>query len=306
MPDSKLDPIITVDVNAAVKDSKVTAKVEAKPAPVVPVPATHPAPVVQTPVVATPAQPQPMAVVPAAVAPKKKQKLKLPKEKKADKQVKVKVKVKQKDPKAKPKEKRDSYLHLGDYSLHVRPDSAYSHLYRVLAQEIGFESVCKQLEAFDSNDEKACTALLRSIFADRNHVEKTLRVDPQFVAYSKAKTERIKEQVSRGIAEAKRVIKNERRFKNGMWYGNIREMISVCCGSTSPEADNRNVKKYSNAKVAFRQFPRVSRGSGKVILSMYPSKYAPKVNRAIKVVFGDEKKDGFGDYLETKMKQVFG
>lgn len=319
MPDSKLTPVITVDVNAAVKsaaDSKaITAKVQpaeekASDQPTAPVsdPTTPVAPV--TAVVVAPKK----KVAKAKVKPKPKAKAK-PKTKA---KVKPKAKVKAKKatvkspkavrvPKTTPKAKTEgSYLHFGEYSIHVRKDSAYSHVYRILAQESKFDSTCQLLEAFDSNDEKACVQLLRGIFIERDLFEKKLRADEQFVAYCKNKTDRIKEQASRGIAEAKALLKNEKRFSNGIWCGNIREMLSVCCGSMSPEADNRNMKKYANAKVSFRQFPRISKGHGKVYLSMFPSKYALKVNKAIKIVFGDEKRAGFADYLETKLKQVFG
>jgi hypothetical protein len=299
MPESKLDPVITVDVTAAVKESKVTAKVDPKTVATHLTQPTQPAlpPVVQPEVSKTTA-----IVSSPVVEPKKK----IAKPSKVVKAQKAGRKIRAQKGAVKANAKPDSYMHFGDYFIHVRPNSAYSLLYKILAEEVDFISVCKQLDAFEGSDEKACAALLRGIFVDRDHFEKRMRTDPSFIEYCKAKTERIKDQAARGISEAKKVLKNEKRFRNGLWYGNIREMISVCCGSTSPEADNRNMKKYLNAKICFRQFPRVSRGNSKVYLSMFPSKNASKVNKAIKVVFGDEKREGFGDYLETKVKQVFG
>jgi len=314
MPESKLDPVITVDVNAAVKDSKVTAKVQtpSEKTPVTPPPVPAAVSTPQPPVPVPP--PVATAIVPPPTQEQRKPKTKAKKQKatkpkpKTKTKGKAKVKPTQKRPSTpqKPKEKSNAYVNFGDYAIHVRPNSGYSHLYRVLARECNFEHVCKQLDEFTASDEKSCAALLRLIFVDRDQFEKKLKMDPAFVAYCKDKTERIKAQASRGIAEAKSVLKNEKRFKNGVWVGNIREMISVCCGSTSPDAKNRNNKKYANAKIAFRQFPRISRGNGKVFLTMFPSKHVAKVNKLIKTVFGDEAKPGFYDYLETKIKQVFG
>lgn len=316
MPESKLTPVITVDVNAAIKDAaskSITAKVqppteEKASDPVAIQPVAKPAQAVTAP-----------AEIPAKVVVTKKKKVVVKAKPKAKAKTKTSKAVKvqkagrkiraQKDvtaPKAPKADKEGSYLHFGEYSIHVRKESAYAHVYRILGQEVKFEAACQLLEAFDSGDEKPCVALLRGIFIDRDTFEKKLRADEGFIQYCKAKTDRVKEQASRGIAEAKALLKNQKRFKDGVWCGNIREMLSVCCGSTSPEADNRNMKKYANAKIAFRQFPRISKGCGKVYLSMFPSKYTPKVNKALKVVFGDEKRTGFADYLETKLKQVFG
>jgi len=284
-PGSKLDPVIEVDVEAAVKakqtaEKPITAKVQNKDAKT-----TSP----------------PKAKKPKVKKPKAKPKKKVAKKPKAKTKPKPKAKAK-----PKPAQKKDgSYFRIGDFAIHVRKDSAYAHLYRILAQEIKFDVACGLLEQVNLKDEKSCAALIRSIFVDREDFEKKLRGDQGFIDYCAAKTAKIKQQAAKGMPAAKKLLKNEKRMQNGVWVGNVREMLSVCCGSTSPEASNRNMRKYSSAKLSFRQFPRITKGS-RAFVTMFPAKYSAKVQKAIKMVFGDEKKKGFADYLDTKIKQVFG
>jgi hypothetical protein len=263
-----------------------------EPAALVSPPAAAPAAAVATPTGQAPAvtPPSPPASPPKVKAPAK---------------PKAKAKAPAK-PKAPPAPKAVTHVQIGDYKIKVRSGSAYASLYKVMAKEGKMAEIEPTLASFDPGVATAAISVLKVVMVDRERLEKALRADPDFAAHCAKKTADLKKRAAAGDAKAKSILTNPKRVKNGTWVGDIREMLSVCNGSSSNEADNRNIKKYAAAHLSFRQFPRIPRRGQKAFVIMVPTKHMPKVNKALKAVFGDERAKDFFPGLNEKIKSVLG
>lgn len=235
----------------------------------------------------------------------KKAKAVAPKEEKPKKAKKAKA-VKEATPKeATPKEEKSQIWITENYSIQGRPGSMYAIMYRLVAELSDFENSEKRLEALDAQDEDSCKRVLKTIMISRAELEKRMRSDPEFVKYCDKRTKYYKERAAAGIESAKKVVINPSRFKEGKWVGNIKELFSVCNGTSSDEAINRNIKKYQKAGVAFRQFPRMPRRGHEAYIIMVPARLLKKLNKVLKSVFGDESGKNFAAYLDTNIRSVF-
>lgn len=191
------------------------------------------------------------------------------------------------------------------YYIRVRPGSGYAVLYRIMAEQGRFSDAEDRLAKLDTKNHDACLSVLKALMVERDELEDLIRDDDEYVAYCDRRTADYKKRAAAGDERAKKILENPRRAVNGKWVGDIREMLSVCNGSSSKAADNRNLGKYSSAKIVFRQFPRMPRRKHKVFVIMIPRKLLNKVNRALKTVFGNESTKDFVSYLDTNLRKVF-
>jgi hypothetical protein len=175
-----------------------------------------------------------------------------------------------------------------------------------MAEQGRFSDSEERLAKLDTKDEKACASVLKTIMVERSDLEALIRDDDEYKAYCDRKTAEYKKRAAAGDDRAKKVLENPRRAVNGKWVGDIKEMLSVCNGSSSKGANNRNLGKYSEAKIVFRQFPRMPRRKHKVFVIMVPKKHLAKVDRALKTVFGNENAKDFVAYLDTNLRKVLG
>lgn len=192
-----------------------------------------------------------------------------------------------------------------NYSIQGRPCSMYAIMYRIIAELSDFENSEKRLDALDVQDDAACKRILKTIMISRTNLEKRIRADSEFIKYCDKRTKYYKDRAAAGVESAKKVVNNPSRFKEGRWVGNVKELFSVCNGTSSDEAINRNIKKYQKAGIAFRQFPRMPRRGHEAYIIMVPARLLKKLNKALKSVFGDESGKNFAAYLDTNLRSVF-
>ena len=169
-----------------------------------------------------------------------------------------------------------------------RAESVHSVVARIVAKEGRFPEIVGMLAAgFDPANKDQANVLLGKMFVQRESVEDMVRGDPEFKAHASKKMATLKARAEKGDAKAKAVIAKGVRVKDGKWVGDVREVISTCCGSYRTE--NKNVRKLKDAGLVFRQYPKEPGKNDKVYLMLYPSKYGSKINKAISTVFGKEK-----------------
>jgi hypothetical protein len=197
---------------------------------------------------------------------------------------------KEQPPKEQPvEEEGGSYLVLGaGYKMRHRAGSAHSIVTRIVAKEGRFPEIVGILSAgFDPTNRDQANVLLGKMFVQRESVEDMTRADPEFKAHASKKMATLKSRAEKGDAKAKAVISKDARVKDGKWVGDIREVISTCNGSYTTE--NKNVRKFKDAGLIFRQHPLDPDKNDKVYLMLYPSKYSSKIDKAIATVFGKGK-----------------
>lgn len=209
------------------------------------------------------------------------------------------------------KDDKKGTIQIGSFKIRVRPGSGYAVLYRIMAEQGHFADSSERLAKLDAKNHDACVSVLKTIMVERDDLEALIREDAEYKAYCARRTTEHKERAASNDKDtadrAKAILENPQRSVNGKWVGNIREMLSVCNGSSSKGANNRNLGKYSEAGIVFRQFPRIPKRKHKVFMIMIPRKHLGKVNRALKTVFGSEEgrnsKD-FVAYLDTNLRKL--
>lgn len=196
--------------------------------------------------------------------------------------------------KSKPKGKpvaidtQSQFLELGeDYRIAHKPGSAYSVLYKVVAESGHFASVAKTLAGKpDVSDSATAKRLISKMLVPINELETMCRSESSWQEHASHKTEILKEKATAGDAQASGVLKNAARSSRGAWKGNIPEMVSTCVGSYAAFVNgtkgNKNVAKFADAKLLFRRF-KTTEGS---YVMMYPEKFERTVEKALKKVYG--------------------
>ena len=193
----------------------------------------------------------------------------------------------QPEPQEEPKKEEGSFLELGaGYKMRHRAGSAHSIVTRILAKEGRFTEIVGMLtsETFSPTDKNQANVLLGKMFVLRDSIEDMARADPEFKAHAAKKMATLRARAEGGDAKAKSVIEKDTRVKGGKWVGDVREVISTCNGSFT--TDNKNVRKFKDAGIVFRQYPLEPDKNDKVYLMLYPSKQGVKVDKAIATVFG--------------------
>lgn len=199
------------------------------------------------------------------------------------------------------------YLEIGaGYKMKHKHGSAHSTVVRVLAKEGKFEEAVKILsdEAFDPANRDMAVDLLSKIFVRKESLEKMVRQDPIWKNHAARRIENLKKRAANGDAKAaaaaKKTLENAARVQEGQWVGNVKEIISTCTGSYVdfkeaeqglPESQDakkrkRNVRKFRDAGLIFRQYPLKPVGEEEVFIMLYPSRYNDVVKKSISTAFG--------------------
>lgn len=184
------------------------------------------------------------------------------------------------------REPSDQHLSIGNYKISARSGSGYRILYRIVAQEGNFEESERALESLDVTSKADSKKVLEKLFVKIDKVEQAMRMDPAWRAHCDKKLAALQKRASDGNKKAQKTIENESRVKNGEWLGDIKEMISTCNGSSSENADNRNIKKFKEAKLSFMMFPPRPRNGQFSAIAIFPVKYLDKVKKAFEIVHG--------------------
>lgn len=198
---------------------------------------------------------------------------------------------KPKKKKAAPEDSEKNYITLSpNYKLSSKADSAYRILCRIVAEDGRFAAAESGLPALDASDAEAAKALFGRMFIEVGDVEARMRKDPAWVVHSETRMASLRQRAESGNEKAKSTLANPDRIRDGEWQGDIREMISVCNGSVTVQ--NRNVRKFREAGVAFMQYPCRPK-KGPTYVAMFPFKDLDKVRAMLATVFpeNDEKKD---------------
>jgi hypothetical protein len=188
-----------------------------------------------------------------------------------------------------------AYLELGaGFSLLHRPGSAYSTLYRVVAEKGQFDETAKLLESgrIDLTDALQANQLLEKMMVPVDRLEEYCKNDPVWQEHARRKTEKLKRQWRAGDFGAKHVLEDQSRSSDGNWSGHISEMLTTCVGFYNHligletgfrdrSRPNKNVLKFQHASVVFRRFPLFRGGGEKQYVMMFPEKFIPHVKKAI-------------------------
>lgn len=187
--------------------------------------------------------------------------------------------------------RKASFLKLDEgYQIKLKPDSGYRIFLKLMAEKGNFSEVAKTLaEGVDASDPAQATGLLQKMMVRRSAIEEVLRADPKWIEHGTRRVQRLRERALGGDSSATRTLANPRRVKDGRWVGDIREMMSVCCGAY--ENRNRNVDKFDDASLTFRKFPLHPTRDEPVYLMFFPSRYVPVVVEALRTVYGDKASD---------------
>ncbi len=187
-------------------------------------------------------------------------------------------------------------LHLGaGYEIAHKPGSGYSTLYRVVAERGHFEEVAKILEAdnIDLRDQLQAEKLLNMMMVPIDKLDEFCHNDPVWQQHAKKKTTALQQKIKAGDGKAREVLENHTRCQEGVWSGNLPEMLSTCVGyynhlidvwkmgKNAPEKPNKNVKKFQEAKVVFRRYPLNKGGGERAYVMMFPEKFIKQVKTAI-------------------------
>ena len=176
------------------------------------------------------------------------------------------------------------YLHLGKYSIKLKPDSGYRVLLKNLAKEGYFAEACRMLElGVDLSTKENAEKLVSMLMVKRDDLENVVRSDPEWAMHEESKTQALIKRAQRD-PKAKKTLENKRRVSDGNWKGDIKEIISTCCGSYMNK--NRNVMKFDKAGLTVRKYPLNPSSEDTVYVMMFPSKFVRKVVQAISVAKG--------------------
>lgn len=188
------------------------------------------------------------------------------------------------------KKKRKTGLELGSgYTINLKPDSGYRVFLRIMARESHFTEAIKNLEDTSSMDKPMAQALLKLMLVRNEAVVEALRADAEWQEHCLTKIRQLQERASKGDEKAKRTLANAKRVQDGSWVGDVKEIISTCCGAW--ENSNRNVEKFDDSGVTFRKFPLRPSRDEPVYLMMFPAKFVDKVISALRMVYGIGKGD---------------
>jgi hypothetical protein len=186
---------------------------------------------------------------------------------------------------------KSQFLELGEgFRIAHKPGSAYSVLYKVVAENGHFASTVKTLSAKpDLNDAVVAKKLISKMLVPIDELETMCRAESSWQEHAAHKTEVLKEKEKAGDEQASGVLKDPGRSVRGSWKGNISEMVSTCVGSyaafTKGTKCNKNVQKFADAKLLFRRF----KTTGGSYVMMYPEKFERQIDKAIKKVYSTEK-----------------
>lgn len=191
---------------------------------------------------------------------------------------------------------RSCFLELGnDFKIAHKPGSAYSILYQVVATRGNFCRAVEMMDAkCDPKDAAQADTLLGLMLVPINQLEEWCRNEAGWQDYAGKRTEKLKKLADEGDKQAQSVLDNEDRSAKGEWQGNIAEMISTCVGSYAAFLKgwngNKNVEKFSEAKLLFRRFPfkKRSQATPDCFVMMYPEKYEGVVKQALETKFGKD------------------
>jgi hypothetical protein len=187
-----------------------------------------------------------------------------------------------------------THLELGaGYKIAHKPGSGWSTFFRVLAKESKFIEVCELLEAGQINptDKNQADELLSKMFVRKDVIEKMVRADSEWKQHAEKKMDTYSDRAKGGDDAAKDVLSKGIRVRDGEWKGNIREIISTANGYynairkgidiDSAPKKYKNVKKFKDAGVIFRQYPLKPKKEEHVCIMLFPSKFLKIVKQAI-------------------------
>jgi hypothetical protein len=187
----------------------------------------------------------------------------------------------------------------GGFKMMHKPGSAHSTVVRILAKEGKFvesEEILSSTE-FDPSDKSMAIDLLSKLFVRKDSLERLVRNDPIWKAHASKRFEDLESRSTEGDTKAKKTLENESRVKDGKWLCNVKEIISTCAGSYADQTGDpagkkkRNVRKFRDAGLIFRQYPLKAKSSRKkrddpVFLMLYPTRHVQAVRKAIETAFG--------------------
>jgi hypothetical protein len=195
------------------------------------------------------------------------------------------------------------HLDLGaGYKVTHKPGSGWSAVMRLIAREGNFEEVAATLDSksFNPDDKAQATLLLSKLFVRKEALEKVVRADAEWKRHCDKRMAALEKRAQEGDKAAQETLTNPSRVKGGEWLGNIREIISTSNGSynslmTVVERHkdltleqciekwqpNKNVEKFKQAGLIFRQFPLKPKKDDPVFVMIFPLKHTSTVQRAI-------------------------
>lgn len=182
------------------------------------------------------------------------------------------------------------------YKIAHKAGSGWSAFLRIMAKECNFSAAVAMLDSptFDPNDKKQADLLLSKLFVRKDVLEKIVRADAEFQQHGEKKLLALIDRAKKGDKKANETLDNPARVRDGVWLGNVREIISTCNGSyncragaTDASAELRkNIKKFDDAGLVFRQFPLVPNKNDVVFVMMFPSKHIDTIKSAIAASLG--------------------
>lgn len=197
-------------------------------------------------------------------------------------------------PKAEPKKaevrtaQASQFLELGSgFRIAHKPGSAYSVLYKVVAEAGHFDAMIKSFANKPNlNEPVTARKVLARMMVPVDELETLCRSESSWQEHAGHKTALLKRKAGDGDSQAAEILKNDARASRGTWKGNIPEMVSTCVGSYAAFVNgtrgNKNVQKFADAKLLFRRF----RTSDRSYVMMYPEKFEAQVEKALKKAYG--------------------
>jgi hypothetical protein len=210
-------------------------------------------------------------------------------------------------------EKNDKDLgHLdlgGGYGIAHKRGTAYSTFYRIIAEKGHFVEVVALLEGkINVKDPASANKLLNLMMIPIDKIEEYCQADPAWKVHAERKTQMLLTRLKKGDKAAKDVLGNATRCTENKWTGNFREILSTCVGyfnwlrdeakrATQAKAEgkpfkptklNKNVKKLKEAKLVIRRFPSKKGGNQPAYIMLFPEKFIPQVNMALRTAKGED------------------
>ncbi len=187
-----------------------------------------------------------------------------------------------------------THLDLGaGYKIAHKPGSGWSTFFRVLVKACNFVEVSEILESgsFDPTDKGQADDLLSKLFVRKDVIEKMVRADDEWKRHAEKKITTYTARSKDGDDAAKEVLSKGVRVQDGEWKGNIREIISTANGYynalrkgtdiDSAPKKYKNVRKFKDAGVIFRQYPLKPKKDEHVCIMLFPAKFLKVVKQAI-------------------------
>jgi hypothetical protein len=164
------------------------------------------------------------------------------------------------------------------YKVSQRKLSGYAVFITNLAKMSNLDEAVPMLDVLDPKDYEASKAVLEKLFTKAEDVYK-INAMKEYREYGKQKFSVLSSSTE---AEDKRWVKTTERIDDGVWIGNIKEIVNTC--KQSYRSKNRNVEKYHKAGVVVRQYPMKPKNGEQVFLSLFPNRFVKKVSEALKTV----------------------